>query len=192
MEIATSRSFRTSPKNVAVERDFNHVDAHGIASDAIEQAWAPLEQEFAKATKNVVETQAFPEERDYNFILNFLCLFAVRNPALRDSLNQAREHALHIAAELLVSDPQIYKRHVQELTNNREKASNASYAEMKLFVRQGFYSNERLNGKWMTSRSSAWVHGPSPQAWGNPGISAFQPSFRGPPSHLRITRRQAS
>lgn len=137
MEVANGRSFRSSPKNVAVERDFNCVDAQGIAPDAIEQAWAPFEQEFAKAIQRVVDTQTFPGERDYNIILNFICLFAVRNPALRDSLNQARGRVLRSVAEILVSDPRVWERQVRKLSHNREKAKDVSYAEMKLFVHQG-------------------------------------------------------
>lgn len=137
MEVASGRSFRTYPKNVAVERDFNHVEAQGIATDVIEQAWAPLEQEFAGAIERVVETQTFPGDRDYNIILNFLCLFAVRNPALRNSINQARERGLRSLAEIFVSDRRVWERQVGKLSRNQEKAKDVSFAEMKLFVHQG-------------------------------------------------------
>ena len=52
VEIATGRTFTTSPKNVAVERDFNRIDIDGISSDAIENALAPFEVEAVKAIRN--------------------------------------------------------------------------------------------------------------------------------------------
>ena len=78
IEVETGRSFRTSPKNVAVERDFNRVYIDGMAPDVIENALAPFEQEAVQAIANIVNTGIFPKGMDYHRIINLLCLIAVR------------------------------------------------------------------------------------------------------------------
>jgi hypothetical protein len=45
----SEKTFRTSPKNVAAERDFNRVDVEGLAPDAIEKALADFEGKVAPA-----------------------------------------------------------------------------------------------------------------------------------------------
>ncbi len=41
------RAFRTSPLNVAAERDFHRIDAKGVAPDALENAFSGFEGELA-------------------------------------------------------------------------------------------------------------------------------------------------
>ena len=104
LDFQTGKSFKTSPKNVAVERDFNRVNVDGLAPDAIENALAPFEQEAARAIMTVLESSEFPTGMDYHRILNLLCLMAVRNPSLRNTVNQTREQVLRIMAEVIFSD----------------------------------------------------------------------------------------
>src|SRR6185295_17808452 len=56
MEVESGRNFRTSPINVATERDFNRVDIDGRSPDAIEQALAPFEEQAIGAIRRVIET----------------------------------------------------------------------------------------------------------------------------------------
>lgn len=142
MEVESGRSFRTSPKNVAVKRDFNRVNIEGVAPDAIEQALAPFEQQAVQAIANVLESETFPKDKDYNLILNFLCLFAVRNPSLRGSFNRAREQVLRTIADLLVSDKRIWDQHTRAAGISSERLPAVSFEEMRRFVKGGRYRFE--------------------------------------------------
>lgn len=75
LEVESGRAFRTSPKNVAVELDFNRVDIAGHPPDVIETAFSPLEQEAGKAIANTVATGNFPNDEDCSSILNLMITF---------------------------------------------------------------------------------------------------------------------
>lgn len=89
LDVESGRAFRTSPANVAAERDFNRVDIEGRSPDAIETALAPFEGQAVEAIRRVIETQTYPNDQDWNLILNLLALLAVRNPRMRTSFNRA-------------------------------------------------------------------------------------------------------
>ena len=139
MDVTSGHSFRTSPKNVAVERDFNRVNVEGIDPDAIEQGLAPFEQQAVQAIRDVLTKQTLPEDKEFNPILNFLCLIATRNPSLRHSFNRARERVVRGIAELLVSDRRIWER---EMEQSGEDPTDTSFEEVRQFVKEGRYRLE--------------------------------------------------
>lgn len=143
LEVESGRKFRTSPINVAVELDFNRVDMNGYPPDVIENALAPVEQKAVQAISNTVVTEEFPNDEDYNYILNLICLIAVRNPFLRKSFNRAREHGIDIIGNLLVSDKKLFEHHVQKTRENGENIpETVSFEEMKRFIEDRKYKIE--------------------------------------------------
>lgn len=143
LEVESGRTFRTSPKNVAVELDFNRVDIDGHPPDVIENALAPMEQKAVQAIANTVATGEFPNEDDYSSILNLICLIAVRNPFFRKSFNRAREQTIHIIGDLLVSDKQVWEHHVRKARENGENIPDSvSFEEMKRFIEERNYEIE--------------------------------------------------
>jgi len=143
LDVQTGHSFRTSPLNVAAERDFNRVEVPGHRPDAIESALAPFEGEAAAAIRRVIDTEAFPTDSDWNLILNLLGLIAVRNPKLRGSFNRSREHALRLVSDLLVSDRRLWDNHVKKAREAGEHIDDSvSFEEIKKFVDDGNYRIE--------------------------------------------------
>jgi len=140
IEVGSGRTFRTSPKNVAVELDFNRVDIDGHPPNVIENALSPLEQKAVQAIANTVVTGEFPNNDDYSSILNLICLIAVRNPFFRKSFNRAREQTIHIIGDLLISDKQVWEHHVRKARENGENIPNSlSFEEMKSFIEKRNY-----------------------------------------------------
>jgi hypothetical protein len=145
IEVASGRLFRTSPKNVAAERDFNRVDIEGKAPDAIEQALALFEQCAVQAIRNTIAGKTFPNDEDCNFILNLLGLIAVRNPYLRNSFNRFREEVMHRIGDLLVSNEKIWDNHVQKAREAGEVINGTvSFEDVKHFVEERRYRVEFL------------------------------------------------
>lgn len=143
LEVESGRTFRTSPKKVAVELDFNRVDIDGHPPDVIEKAFSPLEQEAGQAIANIAATGRFPNDEDYNSILNLICLIAVRNPFLRKSFNRARAQTIHIIGDLLVSDEKLFDHYVQKARENGENIPDSiSFEEMKRFIDERNYEIE--------------------------------------------------
>lgn len=143
LDVESGRRFSTSPKNVAVERDFNRVDIEGVSPDAIEQALSSLEERAAQAIRQVIAREEFPDGDGHNLILNLLGLIAVRNPKFRGSFNQSRAHSMRVIADLLVSDKKIWEHHVRKAREAGEIGeTDVSFEDMKRFVEEGNYNIE--------------------------------------------------
>ncbi len=147
LDIHSGRSFRTSPINVAAERDFNRIDIEGHPPDAIEQALAPFEAQAVAAIRKVVETKEFPNDDDWNWILNLLGLIAVRNPQLREVFNHSHEQVIHRIGNLLVSDKSIWNHHIKKARESGENIDdNVSFEDVKQFVEEKKYQIEFSSG----------------------------------------------
>jgi hypothetical protein len=139
LDVDSQRTFRTSPINVAAERDFNRVDIKGQPADALESALGELESTFIEAIRKVLANRKFPAAEDFNGILNLLGLFAVRNPRHRASFNRAREHTLKIIADMLVSDRRLFEKHLRRAAEAGDvETTNLSFEDAKNFVEAGF------------------------------------------------------
>lgn len=135
--------FRTSPENVAAERDFNRVDIEGKSLDVLEQALSPFEDRAVQAIRNVNCTKIFPNDEDYSYILNLLSLIAVRNPQLRKLFNQSREALIHSIGDLLVSDENTWSQNLKKAQEaGYVKETNISYKEMNRFIEERRYKIE--------------------------------------------------
>jgi hypothetical protein len=140
LDVGTGRRFRTSPKNIAVARDFNRVDIDGLPIDALESALAGLDNLAVKAIRNVISRQIFPDAADANTILNLLGLIAVRNPLSRGSFNRAREHTLRVIGQLLISDRALYERHLRRAHEAGDVPNvEMPYETMKEFIEKDEY-----------------------------------------------------
>lgn len=93
VDLRQRKSFSTSPANVCKERDFNRVDSDMLPLDALETALSKFEDLVGNA---LTEIQRAPESiswSNWNIILNFMALLAVRNPIIREHVNKrATEH----------------------------------------------------------------------------------------------------
>jgi hypothetical protein len=137
LDVHTGRAFRTSPLNVAAERDFNRVDVEGQTPDAIERTLALFEGEAVTAIRRLIESKSFPNDNDWNLILNLLGIIAVRNPKLRGSFNDARKQVLRRIAELLVSDKTVWDHHADKARSAGGDISNEiSFEDVMRFVEE--------------------------------------------------------
>jgi len=143
MEVESGNSFTTSPKNVGVARDFNRVDSEGQPIDALESALASFEDEAIDVIRKVLADRTFPDPADFNVILNFVGLIAIRNPRARETFNQAREQTMHMIGDLLVSDRRIFESHVRRAAAAGDIAdTNVSFEDLKKFVEERRYTIE--------------------------------------------------
>jgi Protein of unknown function (DUF4238) len=135
--------FRTSPKNVAVELDFNRVDIEGKPPDVIEQDLSTFEDSATQAIRSVNRTITFPTDEDCNWIITLLCLIAVRNPKLRKSFNRSRELAIHIIGDLLVSDEKTWAHHLKKAQEaGYYGETTISFEDEKKFIEERRYKVE--------------------------------------------------
>lgn len=138
-DIHNSKCFRTSPKNVAVERDFNRVNLEGKSPDILEQSFSSFEGQVGQAIRKVNRTKTFPNDEGVNFILNLLCLVVVRNPRFRREINRFRQSVSEPLAHLLVSNKQLWEYQLKKLGI---EGTNVTFEEMKQFIESGEYQIE--------------------------------------------------
>ena len=145
MDVDSGDTFRTSPKNVALARDFNRVDIDGQAIDALESSLSSFETLAVGAIRKVLSSRTFPDSTGRNVILNLLGLIAVRNPRRRQSFNQAREHTLNMIGDLLVSDRGVFEHHIRRAAEAGDISdTNVSFERLKKFVEERQYTIEFL------------------------------------------------
>jgi Protein of unknown function (DUF4238) len=138
---AARRTFETTPRNVAAERDFNRIDAKGLALDALEADIAGFEGELASALERIIKKRSFNDPDDRLVVLNFIGLLAIRNPRHRATFSGFEDRVLKMMAELMVATPERWASQVKE---GKEAGifpadMDLDYETMKAFVRKGDY-----------------------------------------------------
>jgi hypothetical protein len=141
------RSFITSPKNVAVERDFHAVDFEGLPPDAFENDLSGFETELDNALRRIVATRSITkDENDRAYLLNFICLLAIKNPGLRENFRAAHEQTAKIMMDLATATPERWAAQVDRAKKAGFLRTDADidYEKMREFVTRGEYRIETL------------------------------------------------
>lgn len=141
LDLKVRRSFRTSPLNVAVEKDFKRVDIEGKPPDAIESALAPIEDQAIQAIRRLTESEEFPSDSDLNLILNLLSLVLAQNPKSRRSLNRTRTRDADEKLKWLVASQANWEHHISLAQKAGEKLKgDLSYERARQFVEECQYT----------------------------------------------------
>ena len=142
-DLATRKSFRTRPRNVAAEKDFNLVEVEGQPPDFLEQGLGALECKASAVIRKMGETKQLAKDEDLVYVINLISLLIVRNPRARRSLTRARKQTAKTIGEMLVSDRKLWEHH---LTKAREAGDvtgpDVSFERMKELVNGGQYTIE--------------------------------------------------
>jgi hypothetical protein len=140
LDISSGVWFQTSTANVGAERDFNRVNIEDRGIDALERALSQFEGKAAPALQRLISCKQLPNDDDLNWILNVICLYACRNPRMRESFNRAREHGIRLLGQKLVSNEAIYKSQMKNaIAAGYVEENDVSFAAMKRFVKSGRY-----------------------------------------------------
>jgi hypothetical protein len=130
--------FRTSPKNIGVESDFNRVDVEGKPIDVIEKKFSDFEESAIQMIRKVNCTKIFPNDEDFSWIHNLLCLIAIRNPKQRKILNRSREQVIRVIDDLLHSDEKILAHHLKRAQKTGYiSETGISFELYKQFMEEG-------------------------------------------------------
>jgi len=142
-DFARDRSFKSKPKGVGAQKDFNRIDIPGYPGDAIETAMSSFEYEVEASIKNVVRGRGFFETNDdFNIILNFIALLRVRNPSFREQRRAFRQRASEQIMDLALSSPDIYKSEMKRAFEKGAIKQVLPFEQMKDFHRRKEYTFE--------------------------------------------------
>ena len=143
LDVNSDHSFKTSPANVATMRDFNRIDIDGYSLDFLEKEFSKIENGAINAIRNTVVDGKLRNHEDFTFIMNLICLLAIRNPTLRQSFNNSRETVLNLMADMLVSDKETWEKKFKAESNKEVAVNNEiTFERMKEFVKGRKYKIE--------------------------------------------------
>ncbi len=140
VDVESGNYFTSSPDNVCAERDFNRVNLEGSPIDVLEKSLAQFEGEASQAIDRVVLSGEYPSPEDLNWILNVMCLFAIRNPRFRATWQCAREHEIRVFGSMLADDKNLFESQMKSAQKaGYVKPNNVTHEEFRGFVEEERY-----------------------------------------------------
>jgi len=140
----SKKTFRTVPKNVAAERDFNRVDVEGLDPNVVEKGMAKFEGEVAPALERVKIAKSLAKKEDRDAVMNLICALAIRNPRQRATINDFVGELMQQVAEVSLATKERWEQQVAQMkaAGIWDENSNVSYEDMKKFVEERRYKIE--------------------------------------------------
>jgi hypothetical protein len=134
-------AFRTSPANVAAERDFHRIDVDGIAPDAIENAFSAFEGELSQALARVIKSRSISQKDDRARLFNLIGLMSIKNPRLRETIRDFHERTAKQIMALVTATPERWASQMQKAKDAGFVGADKdlSYEEARKFVEEGKY-----------------------------------------------------
>jgi len=138
------KTFRTAPKNVAAERDFNRVDVQGMDPNAVEKALADFEGKVAPAFERVKAAKSLANKDDRDAVMNLICALAIRNPRQRAAINDFIGELEQRVVEVGLETKERWESQVAQMkaAGIWDDSSNVSYESMKKFIEERRYKIE--------------------------------------------------
>jgi hypothetical protein len=142
VDMKTRKTFTTSTRNIAAEKDFHSVKEKGQISDLMERAFSKFESDLSIALNNTINKGTVSDAATKNLLLNFVTMIAVKNPRNRATFGQARTDLARRIMELVSSSDEIWN---SEMARARKAGAfqnerNISREEMVEFLERGEYT----------------------------------------------------
>ena len=142
LDFKEKKYFETIPRNVGGLRDFNRIDAEGIAPDHFENALSNFESSAAHALKRVNEGAKFEGEIKL-VILNLIALLAIRSPEQRENWRQFQAQIVERMMDLTLVSKERWQSQLDQMKASGGKVNeNVTYEDMKAFVESKAYKIE--------------------------------------------------
>jgi uncharacterized protein DUF4238 len=143
------RSFRTSPANVAVERDFHRIDVEGLAHDALENAFSGFESELSSALERIISARSINDANDRALLFNLIGLIYIKNPGMRETVRDFHERTAKIMLDLMTATPQRWSSQIRKAKQSGVVGEDAdmTYEEIRKFVQEGKFKIKLANAR---------------------------------------------
>ncbi|MBR1065731.1 DUF4238 domain-containing protein [Bradyrhizobium liaoningense] len=113
VDIQNGKHFRTNPKNVAQERDFNRVEADGFTPDHLETQYGKFESQVAPILKALRAGEKC-SKTEFDHILNLITLLANRNPRHRKTFSEFQDDVAQQVLRLMTATPERWAGQVKQ------------------------------------------------------------------------------
>jgi hypothetical protein len=142
IDLEKGKEFQTSPRNIGGIRDFNRIDAEGIAPDYLENELSHFEGQAARALKTLSETKVF-EGETREIILNLIALFAVRSPERRSHFAKFETQIIERIMDLSLATKERWESQMEQMRKSGKQVKDSvSYEDIKKFHESKAYTIE--------------------------------------------------
>jgi len=142
-DLPTRKFFRTRPRNVAAQKDFNRIEVDGKSPDFLETELGKLEDKAVSVIREMSQTKQLAKNEDLVYVINLIALLVVRNPRARQSLVRAKQQTAKVIGHMLVSNKAVYKNQMRHArAAGHVGNADVSYERMKAFMDGGKYTIE--------------------------------------------------
>jgi hypothetical protein len=114
-DAAEKKCFRTSPDNVALEKDFNTIDVEGHKPDAFENAMASVESDIGPALQRIIAKESLEDENDRTLLLNLIGLLHIRNPRFREVKRSLQDRVQKAILGMALSSKEVWDSQVRQV-----------------------------------------------------------------------------
>ena len=140
VDLPLMKSFKTSPENVAQERDFHATDIPGHESDAVEKEMAKFEGAVAEALERIIRARSLDNSEDRSVLLFFATLLLLKNPYMRSKFDDVANTLMQtIQRHNATSDP-AWEAKTKEYLENGIFSSRADADEVRRAILGEEYS----------------------------------------------------
>lgn len=149
--------FSTIPRNVGARRDFLRVNIPGQQPDMVEGIFSDYETRIDAILSTMREAQQMPTGEDYGHLIGLVALIGVRNPLVRQSLNQFQTEVLDLIAQMQVGTKERYEAGVKNVQEaGRAPGPPVSYEDMLKFIDDKQYKVEIENTLSVSNEFKLW------------------------------------
>ena len=142
LDFSVRNFFRSKPKYVACNTDYNAIEVPGLPLDAYESAQGRFEGQAIREVRKICETGQLPDMRTFAYVYNLITLFAVKNPAIRNATASMQDTIYRQLMKIWTSSPAIYEQRLEDAKEAGfiQPGRHVSFETMKDFVQRDAYT----------------------------------------------------
>jgi hypothetical protein len=123
------------PDQAGCERDYYRFDWPDLDPNLLDGAFAHMEGAAAQIINVLGQTHTLPEGDEFETLIGFVAMLAIRSPAMRALYEQNMEHLQKRKLQMLLGNRQLFEQFVEDChREGKELPADFSYERMRAFV----------------------------------------------------------
>jgi hypothetical protein len=138
---STRKSFETLVRNVGSRRHFFRINLEGYDPNHVEDAMAEVEGEISHHLADAIETNRFPSDLHFSFVMLLMGNMAVRNPRFRSKIEDLHLKVIKGMMGAMLQDKQRFDDSLRQArADGVPIRDDIKYQDMKDLIARGEYS----------------------------------------------------
>jgi len=146
---SSGNKFKSRPENIAKQKDYYKIDVNESDNNVVENMFAKIEGGSAPVINNIIKNNEIPQGEDFNILMYFLALLALRTPGFRQTVSNFTKDVAKGTAEMTFSSKERYESIINQMKEDGYELDNKiSYEEMRDFIFSDRYDIE-VDRTWL-------------------------------------------